>query len=191
MSSNCSSGFVAVRNGTKQVLSAGHCTGAQAGHFAANSANPPFGTVQQSADSQRVDALRAAVTTSGIGARGWVFQNQDYQGRQVSGITSYGSLMVGTPVGKSGYQSGMTWGAITSKYLAPPGYQDLISADVSAIAGDSGSSLTKQANWAAVAVLKGVILSANPPELEGDTIYSHVQFVQSRLGVEIVVNDSP
>lgn len=190
--SNCSSGFSAKHNGVKQVLSAGHCTNHTSGQNVQVGGTLKFGTVGQSADGQRVDALRAGVTVSGFNARGWVYQNPDHKGRQVSNVNSYSALMVGTPVGKSGYTTNMTWGAISSKYLSPPGYVDLISADEDAFLGDSGGALVKQANWAAVGIVKAVILGySENPAIEGHIIHSHVQFVENRLGVNIITDDGP
>lgn len=183
----CTMGFTVRRgNGNKQVLSAGHC--GSSGNAAYQSTNYAgsrrFGTVKQSQNGGKIDALRASIDTNGYSGRGWVYHSDSQQGRQVSGDASWRSLLTGQAVTASARNTNTTSGQVKDKYYDPGvGYDNrFVASTVAGLPGDSGGALYKSGNTQAVGVLRG------PHRNNSWIIHSHIEFIKSSLGVSVVQN---
>lgn len=179
----CTSAFTVQRpNGTRQVLSAGHCS-----QWARYHAGQRYGDVLESYFGADVDAQRHSVDRAPFQTRPWIYDSNELKEMKVHSVGTYGGMYVGQVVQMSGVTSGHRDGAVLSKTYAP-GYVSgtrFIQASYCSADGDSGAPIYSEVGRAH-GIHSGGIDSRSCPDPLDFGIFGHIEFAQARLGVTVV-----
>ena len=187
----CSSAF-AVRNsnGTRNLLSAGHCGGTNRYH--GHDPNDQYGTVVAQQVAYKVDAERHSATTGQYTARGWIFVDSTEKARPVTGVSTYSGIATGTHLCKSGHVTNKTCGTLVGKNNSPwwvNSSNSFLKIDsMCSKDGDSGSGVYNDRR--AVAIVSGgdddqVCNNGNDYVIAG-----HIEFAAAALNATVVTSES-
>lgn len=177
----CSSAFtVRIPSGTRQLLSAGHCTGVRRFH-----AGEEYGEVRQSEQSGRVDAERHSVVAP-FEARARILVDSGEKDRVVGDTGTWESLLTGIEICMSGATSGKKCGDVLEKHFSPsyvPDGNRFIKTTYCGEGGDSGAGVYRKDR-------ADGIHSGGAPRSCGDpqdySLFGHIEYAQNRLSVTVV-----
>lgn len=175
----CSIGFAAQRAGNPVVLGSGHCVGGGDPRFHGGT---QYGSVADKATFGRVDGARHSVNNP-FGITGKVYVDAATKGQAVAQESEWDNLAVGTTVCMSGAVN-TNCGTVEGKN-ASPGYiqnaERFVRATYCSAEGDSGGSVYRSDRAFGIQSGEAGNCGANDTSL-----FSHIQYVQSRLNANLV-----
>lgn len=178
----CSSAFVVKKlsTGTKNLLSAAHCTGSSRFND-----GEKYGEVQEQQQQGRVDAERHSISENGFDSIPAIYVNEDWKSRDVTSEGTYAELPIGRDACKSGATTDKSCGRVLSKTFSPS-YVDnserFIQTKYCAQGGDSGAGVYD--NERALGVHSGG--SPGACSDPGDySLFGHIEYAQNALDVNV------
>lgn len=188
----CSTAFTVVRpNGTRNILSAGHCAPAgwsnDVGTLRTHG-GPQYGNVQAEQQFHRVDAERHSVN-SPYDAKAWIYVDHNNKSVSVLDRSSWEGLMKGLDACKSGIATDKSCGPIDGKNYSPtyiPNAERFVRLNACSNYGDSGAGVYRESNPSRV---HGILSGGGPPFSCPDSrdyfLFGHIEYALSALGVTL------
>lgn len=181
----CSTGFTVRRpDGTKKVLSAGHCTGLPRKH-GGESYGDVVGDVQEGAvDAERIDP------DPPFGTRPWIYREEGSRQYSVDDAGTYNELLIGDIICKAGSRTDRTCGTVLSKDYMPYWVVDshsFVTASFCARGGDSGAPVFDQ--HTALGIVAGGYDAVPCSDWDDEfAVFGHIEFALEALNVTMVID---
>ncbi|MBD2866935.1 chymotrypsin family serine protease [Paenibacillus oceani] len=172
-------------SGNKFVITAGHCSTNTGVTFSQGGTN--FGTVTQTIDNAKVDALKIQLTNPSH-ASYFLYEPGGNLGGGFIDETEQSEAIAGDPVCFSGYKSGVQCGTIINPdYTFLPTFERVGLANMLGEHGDSGSGIYGDQMFTTYnihGVLSGI-------DSFNRIVYSSITHVKSALGITPITESSP
>ncbi len=124
-----------------------------------------------------------------------IYLKDAYKSIPVKGVGKWAQLVVGPlAICKSGITTGYTCGVVKSKSFSPsyvPWSHDFVKSTYCSQKGDSGAGVYVARAYTAIGVHSGGAKDTPCNDPKHYSIFGHIQFVQSQLGVHVAVAATP